>query len=31
MEIILVSIFGLGPNSSLNQWTGRLDLNYQPI
>ena len=22
-------IFGLGPNSSLNQWTGRVDVSYQ--
>jgi outer membrane protein TolC len=26
---IQAGIFGLGPNSSLNQWTGRVDLSYQ--
>jgi outer membrane protein TolC len=30
-EMIQAGIFGLGPNSSLNQWTGRVDLSYQPI
>jgi outer membrane protein TolC len=28
---IQAGIFGLGPNSSLNQWTGRVDLSYQLI
>ena len=28
-EEIQAGIFGLGPNSSLNQWTGRVDLSYQ--
>ncbi len=28
-EQIQAGIFGLGPNSSLNQWTGRADLSYQ--
>jgi outer membrane protein TolC len=30
-EMIQAGIFGLGPNTSLNQWTGRLDLSYQPL
>lgn len=30
-EMIQAGIFGLGPNSSLNQWKGRDDLSYQPI
>ncbi|MFO0888560.1 MAG: hypothetical protein U0790_05360 [Isosphaeraceae bacterium] len=30
-EMIQAGIFGLGPNSSLNQWTGRVDLSYQPL
>jgi outer membrane protein TolC len=30
-EEIQAGIFGLGPNSSLNQWTGRADLSYQAI
>jgi Outer membrane efflux protein len=28
-EMIQAGIFGLGPNSSMNQWTGRDDLSYQ--
>jgi outer membrane protein TolC len=30
-EMLQGGIFGLGPNSSLNQWRGRADLSYQPI
>lgn len=30
-EMIQAGIFGLGPNSSLNQWRGRADLSYQPL
>ncbi len=30
-EEIQAGIFGMGPNSSLNQWTGRVDLSYQPL
>jgi outer membrane protein TolC len=30
-EMIQAGIFGLGPNSSLNQWRGRADLSYQGI
>jgi outer membrane protein TolC len=30
-EMIQAGIFGLGPNSSMNQWRGRDDLSYQPI
>lgn len=30
-EVFQAGIFGLGPNSSLNQWAGRADLSYQPI
>ncbi len=30
-EMIQAGIFGMGPNSSLNQWRGRDDLSYQPI
>ncbi len=30
-EMIQAGIFGLGPNSSLNQWVGRVDLSYQPL
>jgi outer membrane protein TolC len=29
--MIQAGIFGLGPNSSLNQWKGRDDLSYQPL
>jgi outer membrane protein TolC len=30
-EMIQAGIFGLGPNSSMNQWKGRDDLSYQPL
>ena len=30
-EQLQAGIFGLGPNSSLNQWTGRDDVSYQPL
>ena len=30
-EMIQAGIFGLGANKSLNQWTGRDDLSYQPL
>jgi outer membrane protein TolC len=30
-EMIQAGIFGLGPNNSLNQWRGRVDLSYQPL
>jgi outer membrane protein TolC len=30
-EMIQAGIFGLGPNSALNQWAGRVDLSYQPL
>jgi outer membrane protein TolC len=30
-EMIQAGIFGLGPNSSMNQWRGRADLSYQPL
>jgi outer membrane protein TolC len=30
-EMIQAGIFGLGPNTSLNLWAGRLDLSYQPL
>ena len=30
-EMIQGGIFGLGPNSSLNQWTGRFDFSVQPL
>ena len=30
-EQLQAGIFGIGPNSSLNQWTGRVDLSYQPL
>ena len=30
-EELQAGIFGIGPNSSLNQWTGRVDLSYQPL
>jgi outer membrane protein TolC len=30
-EMIQAGIFGIGPNSSLNQWAGRADLSYQPL
>jgi outer membrane protein TolC len=31
LEMIQAGIFGLGPNSSLNQWTGRDDFSFQPV
>jgi hypothetical protein len=30
-EELQAGIFGIGPNSSLNQWTGRVDLSYQAL
>ena len=30
-ELIQAGIFGLGPNSSLNQWVGRVDLSVQAL
>ena len=30
-ELIQAGIFGLGSNSSLNQWTGRDDFSIQPL
>jgi outer membrane protein TolC len=30
-EMIQAGVFGLGPNSSLNQWTGRDDFSIQPM
>jgi outer membrane protein TolC len=30
-EMLQAGIFGIGPNSSLNQWRGRSDLSYQPL
>ena len=30
-ELIQAGIFGLGPNSSMNQWTGRFDFSAQPL
>jgi outer membrane protein TolC len=30
-EMIQAGIFGIGPNSSLNQWRGRLDFSVQPL
>jgi outer membrane protein TolC len=30
-ELLQGGIFGLGPNSSLNQWTGRDDFSIQPL
>ncbi len=30
-ELIQAGIFGLGPNSSLNQWVGRFDFSVQPL
>jgi len=29
--LIQAGVFGLGPNSSLNQWTGRLDMSLQLV
>ncbi len=31
MELLQAGIFGLGPNSSLNQWMGRDDFSVQPL
>ncbi len=30
-ELLQAGIFGLGPNSSLNQWRGRVDVSVQPL
>jgi hypothetical protein len=30
-ELFQAGIFGLGPNSSLNQWRGRVDVSVQPL
>jgi hypothetical protein len=30
-EMLQAGIFGLGPNSSLNQWRGRADISIQPL
>jgi outer membrane protein TolC len=30
-EMLQAGIFGLGPNSSLNQWRGRFDFSIQPL
>jgi hypothetical protein len=30
-EMIQAGIFGIGPNSSLNQWRGRFDFSIQPL
>jgi outer membrane protein TolC len=30
-EMLQAGLFGIGPNSSLNQWRGRVDLSYQPL
>jgi outer membrane protein TolC len=30
-ELFQAGIFGLGPNNSLNQWTGRSDVSIQPL
>ncbi|QEH34497.1 Outer membrane efflux protein [Aquisphaera giovannonii] len=30
-EMLQAGIFGLGPNSSMNQWKGRFDLSLQPL
>ena len=30
-EMIQAGIFGLGPNSSMNQWKGRFDFSIQPL
>jgi outer membrane protein TolC len=30
-EMLQAGIFGLGPNSNLNQWTGRSDFSIQPL
>jgi hypothetical protein len=31
LELLQAGIFGLGPNSSLNQWVGRDDFSFQPV
>jgi outer membrane protein TolC len=31
LEMFQAGIFGLGPNTSLNQWTGRADISVQPV
>ena len=31
LEMLQAGIFGFGPNSSLNQWTGRDDFSIQPL
>ena len=30
-ELLQAGIFGIGPNSSLNQWRGRFDFSVQPL
>ena len=30
-EMIQAGIFGIGPNSSMNQWKGRFDFSIQPL
>src|SRR5262249_45190577 len=30
-EMLQAGIFGIGPNSSLNQWRGRVDVSLQPV
>jgi outer membrane protein TolC len=30
-EMLQAGIFGIGPNSSLNQWSGRDDFSFQPL
>ena len=30
-SMLQAGIFGIGPNSSLNQWTGRDDFSFQPL
>ncbi len=30
-EQLQAGVFGLGPNSSLNQWSGRVDVSIQPL
>ena len=30
-ELLQAGVFGIGPNSSLNQWVGRVDLSYQAL
>lgn len=30
-ELIQAGVFGLGPNSSMNQWKGRADISIQPL